>query len=129
MSVEAEIPSFQEMFTQAVRGLARQDWVKCRAITQDANGDHPCVYTSADGQRHCAWGWVDTSLHYGATGDVKSLKRKGLGIAAYLDDEGLAFAYALQHAHDGSTGPSMMREAFRAVASKYDLAWPSDVEG
>ena len=52
------VPSHQEMFDRAVRGLASQGF-------QQALEGNACVYDMpmSDGPiRHCAWGWVDTEL-------------------------------------------------------------------
>jgi hypothetical protein len=111
--------SKQEMFDMAVRGLASQDWQRC---WHDSCG---CVYSFKG--KHCAWGWVDTSIQVYSYGTVEQLRRNKIGVAADLDDEHLIFALQLQSAHDKAEIPEEMINNLQALADKCQLIWPPDV--
>lgn len=105
----------QEMFDRAVRGLHSQQWETC------VDGNNNCVY--ADGVRHCAWGWVDTSLTV-QLGSVATLREAGIGLAASLSPDEEKLASAMQSAHDSAGAAYPMRDRFLALAERFGLTWP-----
>ena len=116
----------QEMFDKAVRGLAKQCWKRAARVTDIGNSI--CVYQDKDGNR-CAWGWIDLSLT-DDEGGVATLKNRGIGIAATLNDDELEFASLLQLAHDETTncdGGQIMLDSFIAIGQNHGLIWPADV--
>ncbi len=123
-----EVPTRQEMFDRAVRGLASQSWRQ--AVVTMPNNVTRCAYRVVETGDRCAWGWVDPdgppAHHVGAVSD---LRRAGIGIAAKLDSDMLSFASRLQECHDGAKEgkPDDMRYRFIEFAEDEDLVWPDDV--
>ena len=110
----------QEMFNLAVRGLRSQGWV--RAFDTVRGG---CVYETSEGLR-CAWGWVDRELTSAVCGTVGRLYDDGVGLAAKLDAERLAFAAELQRIHDYEELLPSMEARFRELGERHNLEWPND---
>ena len=117
---EVTIPSLQEMFDRAWKGLSGQQWRK-------SFSGGACVYYDPTTGRRCAWGHVDLSLDQHLTGGVTTLHRDGVGIAANLDSLTMPFAKELQMAHDKSMGPSEMEWAMRRIAAKHNLTIPEGI--
>jgi hypothetical protein len=112
----------QEMFDLSVRGLASQGWQASYVV------NYGCTY-HGEGGRRCAWGWIDLSLT-DDEGGVATLKNRGIGIAATLNDDELEFASLLQLAHDETTncdGGQIMLDSFIAIGQNHGLIWPADV--
>lgn len=117
-----EIPTRQEMFDRAVRGLRAQGW------RQAIGADGACRYrtTDRDGKvLRCAWGHVDTSLS-DYEGSLTSLRNCGYGIAGRLDEHDASWAQSLQMVHDRADSPAKMEAAFRQFGLQYGLAWPEE---
>ncbi len=112
----------QEMFDKAVKGLASQDFERCRTGTNSG-----CAYANEDGTKHCAWGWVDTQLASDDGRFFSRLRREGVGIAATLGEEEAKFAGLLQNAHDHSTTPSAMKWELRSLAKEHHLTIPEEL--
>lgn len=110
----------QEMFDKAVRGLRSQGFWRC--VTPEGG----CAYTSDCGTKHCAFGWIDTSLTRQETRFVSGLIRDGVGVAGKLDAADYEFVGDLQQAHDDSFTPKTMQERLRRVAARYNLTYPED---
>ncbi len=119
-----EVPSNQEMFDRAVRGLASQGWQKSES--DDRHHGTLCVYRKEmpDGSvRHCAWGWVDPEgTAHNPDGSVETLYANGTGLAASHSGMNLMFARNLQRSHDNSSDAGSMVLAFRALAERYGLS-------
>lgn len=119
-----QIPTYQEMFDRAWKGLEDQGWQRAAGIDPET-GEEICYYKTDDGLR-CAWGHVDPEatekFPYSAT--VRELRENGCGLAAALDEDGIAFAMRLQRAHDRSAGPNSMRQRLAEVATDYRLKVP-----
>lgn len=122
-----QVPTRQEMFNRAVRGLHSQGW----AISK-SNIWCKYMHTTPQGQvLRCAWGWidVDTRLPEGAT--LTELRRRGLGLARDLVDSDLQWALELQETHDrcfdATDGGIFLRESLSDFAIRHGLAWPEDV--
>jgi hypothetical protein len=116
----------QEMFNRAWSGLKSQGFVQCtQAEDEHDSSVSNCLYTSKDGTKHCAWGWVDTSLRYeDSSGWVSGLRQNKLGLAADLTDEQMAFATSLQGCHDRHDNPKDMESALRNFALREGLVIP-----
>ncbi len=118
------VPSHQEMFDRAVRGLASQRFARA------TNYAEVCLYRKemSDGSiRHCAWGWVDpdgTADADAIGGNVYDLARAGIGLTALLSEADLLFAWQLQRCHDLARSPDRMQERFRELALQWDLSVP-----
>lgn len=110
------VPTRQEMFDRAVRGLRSQGFARCTLHNM-------CSYDDGQGH-HCAWGWVDRGIPSGAAGSVMTLKKSNIGIAALLSDKDLDLAQALQNAHDLAEHPADLESRLRAFGEKYGLVWP-----
>lgn len=120
----------QEMFSKAVRGLAKQGWVR-------AYDNSICVYakTLPTGEvQRCAWGYVDpentSCLKEGTVGGVDSLKAQGIGIAGNLSPEDLAFAQRLQAAHDMAKDSTLKQSMWwfcKHESGSSLLYWPGDI--
>lgn len=123
MTESSTIPSRQEMFSRAWRGLKTQGFM--RATRENGS----CVYRTGDGKR-CAWGHVDPEgTEHRPIGTVSDLRYNRVGLAAHLDESDLAFATELQIAHDSSADSSWRMEVrMRSLARAYDLLIP-DEEG
>ena len=116
----------QEMFDRAYIGLASQGFEQCTTSLGT------CIYTSNDGSKHCAWGWVDPAAwaltavsvpSFGASLD--SLISARIGIAADLYENGLyTLASALQGAHDSANSADDMKVKFRQLAQDFNLTIP-----
>lgn len=121
-----EIPSRQEMFNRAVRGLASQGFERCY-------GEGICQYQS--GAKRCAWGWVDTTLGPSVRGTVNDLRSDGMGLAALIPYDDVQFARELQQAHDmANRGPcgelevaATMKRGLQAMMPRFGVTWPEDV--
>lgn len=112
-----EVPSRQEMFDRAWRGLKSQGWK--RAV------DHlGCVYSTPDGRR-CAWGWVDPDGTSGALGSVRALYENRVGLAGLLRGEDVLFANWLQSVHDLAVDETL-QQAMRSFAAKHGLSIPDE---
>lgn len=124
----APMPSTQEMFDRAYRGLHSQGFRRC------VSGSGQCLYAapSSDGAGpetwHCAWGWVDPTV-LGRRGSVTDLAHDLIGLAGRLDPPGLRFAIGLQRAHDSGYTPDGMRRNLEWVAERHFLVLPSFPEG
>ena len=123
-----EVPSRQEMFERAVRGLAGQGWK--RAVIDDVRS-LGCMYLTDDGRR-CAWGHVDPNGTVGPTGrvyggSIRTLTHVGHGLAPRLSEEDLDFALLLQGTHDHATNETL-RSCFVRFGKYHNLTWPADVE-
>jgi len=126
-----EIPSRQEMFNRAWRGLEAQGWQG--SVVAKAYGGSRCVYNGPDGRR-CAWGHVDPegTRDPGIDVDgnaVMALHTNGIGLAALLTEADALFALRLQRAHDGSSlgfGPGArdLRKAMTLFAESEGLTIP-----
>jgi hypothetical protein len=116
----------QEMFNRAWSGLKSQGFVQCTQAEDEHDGNvSNCLYTSKDGTKHCAWGWVDTSIKYEqSTGWVSNLRTRGIGLAADLTDGQMQFATSLQNCHDRYDNPKDMESALRNFASREGLVIP-----
>ena len=117
--------SEQEIFNQAMEGLAGQDWKQ----SYDTDRGH-CMYTlTTPGGTvlHCALGHIDPTLPEGTSplsydfyghidGDVEvDLVEWNSGRGEFLKE--------LQKPHDNYEGPEM-REAYRVFALRYGLELP-----
>lgn len=123
---DPRLPSAQEMFDRAVRGLRAQGFRRS-AIGDDRGA--VCHYELRDPQGtvlRCAWGHVDPSIHGDVKGSVDTLRGNAIGLATLLrvDDGSLEFARALQAAHDDHPDPSVMEAAFRDLGRQGWLSWP-----
>lgn len=124
----------QEMFDKAVAGLASQGFKRCTRFNKEDSLTHtpsswphvgnPCMYQQGD--RHCAWGWVDTSLT-DEPGGVRALHERGVGLAKELSMCQLNFASDLQNAHDSSVEHTRlsMQENLRHLAENHGLTLPA----
>lgn len=111
--------SKQEMFDRAVSGLRSQGFERC----VNAHGEG--VYADDNG-RHCAWGWVDTSVRGDqSTYYVADLATDKIGLAPGLTLEELEFANSLQWCHDTSDLPIVMERRLRRLGEREDLTWPA----
>lgn len=117
----APVPSRQEMFDRAWRGLKAQGW---RRAVNAATGK--CAYLASDGCR-CAWGHVDPEGTAPVTGSVSviGLRDTGIGLAARLSEADAHFAHSLQAAHDDTSSESL-EQAMRAFAAKRKLTIPEE---
>lgn len=113
-----EIPSRQEMFDRAFRGLRAQGFERCAA------NHYGCLYEDLNTGRRCAWGHVDASLTGADSGSVWHLRREKIGLAARIPLNDVDFAMALQRAHDNAMGPGNMEELLRNVAERFGLTVP-----
>lgn len=114
----------QEMFNKAYLGLASQGFERCgeyRAGDSSGLRRFVCEYSNREGTRHCAWGWVDTSIPYGTLGRVTHLA----GIALTLSNADLTFATRLQLQHDVAASPNDMKNRLHTLASDYGLTVPT----
>lgn len=110
----------QEMFNRAVRGLRSQGFTRCGV-------NHPTGWESlyTDGEKRCAWGWVDTSLKQSdSTYFVEDLAADKVGIAPGLDVDLLTFAKQLQWCHDDSQTPQLMERRLKKLGEREKLVWP-----
>lgn len=111
------VPTYQEMFDRAYRGLAAQ------GFHQAATMIGSCVYYDPMTGRRCAWGHVDPvgTQNVGSV-TLRALHQLGLGLARELNEREILFAQDLQAAHDlARGGPGDMRRRLADVASKYGL--------
>ncbi len=117
----------QEMFNRAWNGLKSQGFTRCTQEPDSLDTTvSQCLYTSKDGTKHCAWGWVDTSIKYEqSTGWVSNLKTRGIGLAADLTDEQMGFVSELQGCHDRCENPQDMHDSLINLASRYELSVPA----
>jgi hypothetical protein len=134
------------MFNAAARGLQSQGWQQCRVRENLQYGF--CAYNNGKGC-HCAWGWVDPTIPYGADGNIRPnlgdvtreiFEQEGItGEQAeyYLSrrftapnpkSELLKFALKLQDAHDKNKQPYDMQFAFLLLVDDYQLRVPDDVD-
>lgn len=118
-----EVPTRQEMFDRAWRGLKSQGWRQAIEVRDD--GWTVCKYLTDDGLR-CAWGWVDTDINPALTGTVGLLRRGGHGLAARLSDEDALFADDLQCAHDVAEDSGKIRSNLARLADRYGLSIPDE---
>lgn len=131
---ETQVPSLQEMFNRAWRGLKAQNW---RKAMDEWNWPYAgikrldCSYLSPNGDR-CAWGHVDPegTIDSNGTpraGDVTSLRHNGFGLASRLTrgEPGLDLAIALQNAHDSAQNDKDMESRMREVADQFLLDVPA----
>lgn len=116
----------QEMFNRAYVGLKSQGFTRCgyRATDDSGNDGFMCTYSDEFG-KHCAWGWVDTSLNSSQAGAVYSLREDGIGLAADLRGDLLDFAQRLQLAHDESATPERMISRLNSLAQEFCLEIPN----
>lgn len=126
---DPRLPSAQEMFDRAVRGLRTQGFKRAAADDSDPEHDATCHYEFKDPQGRvlrCAWGHVDHSIYGGVEGSVDTLRSTCHGLAAFLrvDDGSLEFARGLQAAHDNHPDPSAMEAALRDLGRRSGLSWP-----
>lgn len=117
------VPSRQEMFNRAWRGLKEQGFESC------VNKSGHCVYRGAvkhDVQQRCAWGHVDPAgtEHGDGFGAVGDLAVNGFGLAGQLDDSDLAWARALQVCHDTVDSSVHLETRLRAFAAECKLKVP-----
>lgn len=113
----SDVPSRQEMFDRAFRGLRAQGFERCAT-------PEGCLYQDPSTGRRCAWGHVDTSLTEADRGPVGHLREEKIGLAARIPWNDLDFATALQRAHDNALGPGTMETMLRGVAMRFDLTVP-----
>lgn len=119
------VPSRQEMFDRAWRGLRGQGFV--RSASRDGTG--VCLYVSQTGAR-CAWGWADPSLraednHRGSVVDLHYGTTRG--VAPSLSEDDVDWATELQRCHDNGITPSLMESNLRAFALRFNLVIPDEV--
>ena len=136
----------QRLFDMAVRGLASQDWQLSTAT--DKYGREISRYRSEN--RKCAIGHLISTEVYGpaienrsvSDFDVRWMISVSTGIAT-SNVETVMFLEAMQVAHDscilnvypdGETREKTQRKAstrlrcnFRAIADKFQLSWPTEV--
>lgn len=128
MENTAEIPSRQEMYDRAYRGLAGQDWERVTV-----NGH--CAYLKVSDGRilRCAWGHVDPEEtgRCADAGNVFDLAWAKVGLAGRLSEDDLMWADELQGMHDGAGFgreregcPVDMEERFHWFAAKHGLVIP-----
>lgn len=133
---EAATITKQEIFDRAYLGLASQGFQRC---TVSAKGvELYCAYSSGDG-RHCAWGWVDTTLGPEVEGAVSNdIPGLAMMLRALGRGDIIRFGQELQNAHDRPAGfdydalsgcrPMSVAEAVRgsleAVARNHGLTVP-----
>lgn len=116
--------SRQEMLDRAVKGLRSQGWERCIAPSG------ACHYFLND--KRCAWGWVDPEGTYRGgnvpVGDLYTIRREGIGLAADLPAADVDFAYELQRCHDdrGNITPDMVEARFHSFTLHNGLKWPLD---
>lgn len=107
--------TLQEMFNKAAKGLRAQKFQRSM---------HPvkalCCYDNGQGMK-CAWGHVDPSLK-DETDAVRDLRDQGIGVAASLTDDQVAFAQRLQYAHDDGDNPFRMYVQLKDVATRFNLS-------
>lgn len=113
--------NIQEMFNRAVIGLRSQGFERCR--TPDEGG---CAYSNSDGTKHCAWGWVDSTLGPEVESYIDNLAERRIGVAGDLNLRELDFARQLQQAHDDSKTPDSMQQSLRGVARIWSLQFPEE---
>ena len=131
-----EIPSRQEMYSRAVRGLAGQGW---KPSYISGTMGLTCMYRTENDHR-CAWGHVDPkgTGHSGiGNTTVIGLAGQSIGLAARLTPDDLVFARRLQCAHDDpftdgpvsteKDEPAILFRAMREFGNREGLDWPADV--
>lgn len=123
--MDAVVPSRQEMFDRAVRGLHSQDWIPSIIAGY-------CAYLDPDTGRRCAWGWVDQSIPSDVMGTVGDLMDDGIGIAGMAGFyEVWRFAQDLQRAHDRTSAANEYKgklwKSMRDFGQEYGLSWPEDI--
>ncbi len=123
MSELPPIPSRQEMFDRAWNGLKSQGFERCMWDPDDRYHGGQCAYSSPDGTKHCAWGWVDPEGLAGYQGNSGVYGCPGL--AERLDAGDRNFASRLQRAHDGAESPAEMEQKLRSLAADCGLVVPS----
>jgi hypothetical protein len=108
----------QELFTNAVVGLAAQNWVK--SSSSESPGD--CLYRGPGGLK-CAVGFSIPDESYTrdieGMGAKKALLRAGEGV--YL---GHGSIWAFQQLHDRADSPEQMKQNFIDYGKEYYLKWP-----
>ena len=124
MTTDTKVPTRQEMFDRAVRGLASQGWQQC-VLEEDEFGGRNCVY-SRDG-KHCAWGWVDQAAWSHLDTPLNRLAEAGVGFAGKLSMSDRSWARALQNTHDNNEQPKQMLLAMYNFGQASGLSWPEDV--
>lgn len=115
--------SRQEMFNRAFLGLQSQGWKRALTVPwaqEDVNTG--CVYQTEESLR-CGWGWVDPENTPGHTAYISGLRERGVGLAAVLSPEDLAFAQELQKVHDNNRASELER-AMRNFATHNNLTVP-----
>lgn len=111
----------QQLFDNAVKGLAAQGWQRSGKAFLDSNGKEQfqCLYLAADGKR-CAIGHslrkedciLFDNMPFGANDVAHELGWPSPKHSYHGD---------LQMAHDMAKDPAAMVENFRAVARQYNL--------
>ena len=112
----------QEMFTKAVRGLAKQGF---RRSIKKVDGVWNCVYRGPNNKR-CALGHCIPNTKYrpkwdediGTGGDVVC---RAIGIRSQAT---INFAIELQSCHDDAETPAQMRANLRRLGELSELVWP-----
>lgn len=107
----------QEMFDRVFIGLRSQGFTRC------VDERLQCVYADGNG-RHCAWGWVDTTLGADTFGTVHTLCMSRVGLAAELSVELLEFASELQRIHDSCIDSDLMEDRLYTFALTHGLSIP-----
>ena len=117
--------SEQEIFNQAMEGLAGQDWRQSYDTDEGS-----CMYTlttPGGTELHCALGHIDPTLPEGTSPLSYEFYGYIRVYAAFSLVEWEAgrgeFLKELQKPHDNNEGPEM-REAYRAFALRHELELP-----
>lgn len=109
-----KLPTRQEMFDRAARGLRKQGFLRSMSGTA-------CAYDDGAGKR-CAWGHVDKILtSEDGTAGIYRLRQRGYSLASRLLVGDVGFAADLQDVHDFAITPKDMVRSLRAFARQYSL--------
>ncbi len=115
----------QELFNQAVEGLATQNWE--RSIDPEDEYDDLCAYNDGAGS-HCALGWIDPNIPESAIPGSKMFDDylgKDSHDRSEDYDNRISFLRGLQDCHDVNEKPSEMVENLASFAEKKELSFPN----
>lgn len=123
----------QKLFDRAVRGLAGQRWVQ-----STRTGSNSCMYRGPRSMK-CAAGHLIDDDKYRPEWEGRGVAPIGALFGEILDAIGQSndveptFAVyslvdAMQREHDSANRPEQMRREFIAIADRFGLTWPADVD-
>jgi len=111
----------QELYENAYRGLAAQNWAK--AVTIDSDGAVQCVYQGTDGKK-CSIGHnIPDDLYTKSIEGLDSHHPSVMDAAGY-DVLMWHFADSLQLAHDEAISPEDMKLRFDNMVTRFGVTIP-----